>query len=78
MHANLYKFRKEANLSQSDLGKVIGVSASQYSQRERGKISITLDEAEKISKTLNKSIVEVFPEYFYTASVPKMHTGLSV
>lgn len=78
MHANLYKFRKEANLSQNDLGKVIGVSASQYSQRERGKISITLDEAEKISKTLNKSIMEVFPEYFYTDSVPKMHTGLSV
>lgn len=64
MHEKLYKFRKEANMSQTDLGKVIGVTAQQYGKRELGKISITLDEADKFAKALNVSISELFPEYF--------------
>ena len=73
MHEKLYKFRKEANMSQTDLGKVIGVTAQQYGKRELGKISITLDEADKFAKALNVSISELFPEFFFTVTVPKMH-----
>lgn len=73
MHEKLYKFRKDAAMSQADLGKVIGVSAQQYGKRELGKMPITLDEAGEFAKALNVSISELFPEYFFTYVVPKMH-----
>ncbi|MCV2528193.1 helix-turn-helix transcriptional regulator, partial [Melissococcus plutonius] len=49
MHLNLYKARKEANLTQGELGKIIGVTAQQYGKRERGIMAITLEEASKLS-----------------------------
>lgn len=73
MHMNLYKARKDAKLTQSDLGEVIGVTAQQYGKRERGLMSITLEEASKISKKLGMPISDLFPEYFFTFYVPKMH-----
>lgn len=73
MHANLYAARKEAKLTQTDMGKVLGVSAQQYGKREAGNISITLEEASLFSKKLGKPITEIFPEYFFTYVVPKMH-----
>lgn len=73
MHTNLYASRKEAKLTQTDMGKVIGVTAQQYGKRESGQISITLDEAGLFSKKLGKPITDLFPEYFFTYVVPKMH-----
>lgn len=73
MHIHLYKARKDAGLNQAELGEIIGVTAQQYGKREKGTISISLEEASKLSKTLNKSISELFPEYFFTIAVPKMH-----
>lgn len=73
MHMNLYKLRKEAGLTQTDLGKVIGVTPQQFGKRERGEMSISLEEAKSISEEIGLSITEVFPEYFFTITVPKMH-----
>ncbi|WP_303753300.1 helix-turn-helix transcriptional regulator [Enterococcus sp. S86.2] len=73
MHMNLYSLRKKAKLNQSEMGEVIGVTAQQYGKRELGKISITLDEASKLAEKLGVPISEVFPEYFFTVVVPKMH-----
>lgn len=73
MHMNLYKARKDAELNQAELGEVIGVTAQQYGKRERGLMAITLEEASKFSVKLNIPISELFPEYFFTVFVPKMH-----
>lgn len=73
MHMRLYKERKDANLNQSEMGAVIGVTAQQYGKRELGKMSITLDEARMFAEKLNISTSELFPEYFFTVTVPKMH-----
>lgn len=73
MHMNLYEARKKANFTQSDMGKVIGVTAQQYGKRERSKMPITLEEAKALSDALKKPTSEVFPEYFFTTCVPKMH-----
>lgn len=76
MHMNLYQARKHKKMTQTDLGKVIGVTAQQYGKRERGEMSITLEEASEFSNALNKPISELFPEYFFTVVVPKMHEQL--
>lgn len=73
MHIYLYSARKQAKLNQSQLGEAIGVTAQQYSKRELGEMSITLDEAELLSKKIGKPITELFPEYFFNINVPKMH-----
>lgn len=73
MHMRLYKERKDANLNQAEMGAVIGVTAQQYGKRELGKMSITLDEARMFAEKLNVSTSELFPEYFFTVTVPKMH-----
>lgn len=73
MHMELYKARKEANFTQSELGSVIGVTAQQYGKRERGLMGIDLDEADKIAQKLEIPITNLFPEYFFTIDVPKMH-----
>ncbi|MGK9308845.1 helix-turn-helix transcriptional regulator [Melissococcus plutonius] len=78
MHLNLYKARKEANLTQGELGKIIGVTAQQYGKRERGIMAITLEEASKLSKKLKIPISELFPEYFFINIVPKMHREMLI
>lgn len=73
MHANLYASRKENKITQTEMGEVIGVTGQQYGKRESGQMSITLDEADLFSKKLGKPITDLFPEYFFTYVVPKMH-----
>jgi transcriptional regulator with XRE-family HTH domain len=73
MHMNLYSARKSRKITQEEMAKVIGVSTQQYGKRERGEISIDLDEAFLMSKKMGVSIPELFPEYFFDVSVPKMH-----
>lgn len=73
MHKNLYAYRKQKKLTQEEMAKVIGKTAQQYGKRERGKISITLDEARSFSDKLDVPIQQLFPEYFFILFVPKMH-----
>lgn len=73
MHIKLFEARKVAKLTQEQMAKSIGVSTQQYGKRERGIVSISLDEASEFSKVLDRPISELFPEYFFTVNVPKMH-----
>lgn len=73
MHIKLFEERKKARVTQEQMAKSIGVSTQQYGKRERGIVSISLDEASKFSQVLDKPISELFPEYFFIVDVPKMH-----
>ncbi|MGL4695233.1 helix-turn-helix transcriptional regulator [Enterococcus larvae] len=73
MHLKLYEARKKAKITQEKMGKIIGVSPQQYGKRERAEMSISLEEASKLSKALQQPISALFPEYFFIRSVPKMH-----
>lgn len=73
MHMELYRVRKDKGFNQSELAEALGVSTQQYGKRERGIISIDLDEALVLSKKLDTPIDKLFPEYFFNVNVPKMH-----
>ncbi|MFQ3904494.1 helix-turn-helix transcriptional regulator [Staphylococcus sp. 50Mo3-1] len=73
MHKDLYSFRKGAKKTQEYMGELIGVTGQQYGKRERGEMSIDLDEALTFSKNLEVPIHILFPEYFFEQKVPKMH-----
>ncbi|MHC5215239.1 helix-turn-helix transcriptional regulator [Enterococcus sp. LJL128] len=73
MHLKLYEARKKAKITQEAMGKTIGVSPQQYGKRERAEMSISLEEASKISEALQQPISVLFPEYFFIQTVPKMH-----
>lgn len=77
MHMNLYQARKVKKITQDEMAKVIGVTSQQYGKRERGIVSISLDEAFHFSKKLETPIEELFPEYFFNLNVPKMHNRTS-
>lgn len=56
--------RNKAGLTQEELGKKLGLSKSTYCLLEAGKIKMTIDRAEKISKVLGVS-----PMIFFTQDV---------
>lgn len=62
MKNNLKKFREEAELSLSDLGYRCGRSKSQLHQLENSNTYPRLDTAYLISKTLDKTVYEIWPE----------------
>ena len=52
--------RKESDLSQSDLAKILSVSRQTISSIENGRYNPSLELAFKIAEYFNKSIEEVF------------------
>jgi len=50
------KTRKEQNLTQEQLGKLIGVQKSQISKLEKNTKNVTLDTIQKVFKALKTSI----------------------
>ncbi len=52
--------RKDSDLSQSDLAKILSVSRQTISSIENGRYNPSLELAFKISEYFNKSIEEVF------------------
>lgn len=65
MHKDLWNARREHNKTQVDVANYLGISPKQYGEKERGKASFTLEEAEKISTFIHVPITEIFPEYFF-------------
>jgi transcriptional regulator with XRE-family HTH domain len=51
--------REELNIKQSEIAKLIQMSASAYSRLENGEIQITINALEVISRVLKTSVVEL-------------------
>ncbi|MDO4589290.1 MAG: helix-turn-helix transcriptional regulator [Fusobacterium sp.] len=60
--SNLKRIREEANISQKELAKVLGITQQGYSFIEQGKANPSLSTARKIALFFNKSIEEIFFE----------------
>jgi DNA-binding XRE family transcriptional regulator len=53
----LKQIRKKKNLSQEELGKIIGVQKAQISKIENGANSATIDTINKVFRALNAKII---------------------
>ena len=60
MYENLRSLRKKRGLTCEQMAKVIGVQKSTYSKKERGAVTFTLADAEKISVFLKIPIEQIF------------------
>ena len=60
MQILLLKLRKDNNLTQEDLSKLLGITTKSYGQKERGKMEFTQDEMFKLSKYFGKPMTEIF------------------
>ena len=56
----LKKYRREANLTQLQMAKKLGISESYYCQLENGTRRLSLDNALKIANILKKTPNEIF------------------
>ncbi len=63
MYSNLTKLRKEQEMTQEQMGQLIGCSASNYNRKERGKMNFRISEMEIIKKHFNKPLDEIFLKY---------------
>lgn len=60
MQEKLLLIRKSKNITQQELAECIGISANQYSLKEKGKYNFNCDEMFKIAKYLGMSIEDIF------------------
>lgn len=64
MHKTLMAERRDKKITQKEIAKAIGISAAQYSRKERGDYQFDLQEASEISKFMKMPIDKLFPEFF--------------
>lgn len=62
MQIRLYELRKEADLSQKDLGKLIGVTDATYRSKELGRQDFKSTEMFKIANFFHKKLDDIFTE----------------
>jgi transcriptional regulator with XRE-family HTH domain len=62
MSNNIKKIRKIENITQKELAKYLRVTQQAVSYMENNDANISMKMMKKISKYLNRNIVEVFPE----------------
>lgn len=68
MHWVLLKYRKQLNLTQNDLAKLLRISANSYGKKENGVLEFKEKEMVTILKTLkNKRINTNLDELFFNA-----------
>jgi len=60
MRKTLIEKRREANLTQTQMAKAVGISVTMYSRIESGKRTPSLETALKIACLLNASVEELF------------------
>jgi len=60
MRKTLIEKRREANLTQTQMAKAVGISVTMYSRIESGKRTPSLETALKIARLLNASVEELF------------------
>lgn len=60
MQWNLIRLRKENNLTQNDVAKILNLNISTYQNKETGRSSFRDYEMFLLSKYFNKSLEEIF------------------
>lgn len=65
MNNKVRGYRNMLNLSQSDMGRILGISKQSFSLKERGKVKFTLEEMRKLKEQFssilpNITIDEIF------------------
>lgn len=60
MQWNLIRLRKENDLSQEDLAKVLGVTDATYRNKETGKTQFKMDEMFVLANHFSKDIEDIF------------------
>ena len=60
MQILLYKLRKEQNITQKQMAKIIGKSEASYRNKESGKNDFTISEMYKIAHYFNKELDDIF------------------
>lgn len=59
---NVRYYRDKKNLTQKQVGEILGLSQKGFSKKERGDRKFTIDEALKLEEILGVSIYELFKE----------------
>ena len=72
MENNLRELRKQANLTQADLAKMLGITQNNYSYWETGKVRIDNDSLNKLAKILNTSVDYILKRTNNRATVFKL------
>ncbi|MGG4180826.1 transcriptional regulator [Virgibacillus pantothenticus] len=60
MQWNLIRLRKENNLFQKDMEKILSISKDAYGLKERGKVQFTMDEMFTLSQYFGLPIEQIF------------------
>ena len=66
--ASLSELRAKKNITQEQMGKMLGVGTSTYNQYENSQRNIPMNVAEKISEILGVKIEDVFLPVRFTVS----------
>jgi transcriptional regulator with XRE-family HTH domain len=56
---NLRAARQQADLSQTELGQLTGVSLKHVSRVERGEANVSVDILNKLAKAVGKTLIEI-------------------
>lgn len=60
LHVNLRAYRKKAGLSQTELGRLVGMSKNSISSIECGGFCVTVRNALKLARALNCQVEDLF------------------
>lgn len=60
MHDNLYKLRRESRLNKQDMSRLLLITGSTYSKKERGVSEFTISEAITLAKYFEVTLDELF------------------
>ncbi len=73
MHRKLRNFRESQSLSQAAMGKILGISQTQYHRKETDLTPFTQKEGEKIASFFNVTVEDVLESSSITKHFHKEH-----
>ena len=73
MHRKLRNFRESQSLSQAAMGKILGISQTQYHRKETDLTPFTQEEGEKIASFFNVPVENVLESSSITKHFHKEH-----
>lgn len=74
----LINIRKGKKISQTDIATYLKISQTQYQKRESGKLKITHEEWQRISKLLNVEVDEIFEDYIDSTNTIDIKAELQI